>query len=66
MTGRRQDGFRPKAPAKYTTLSGLIDHLKGDYKPKCIQPGEDRDKAMHYSGQYDLAQKIIRLCSPED
>lgn len=53
-------------PARFTTLSQLLEHLKGDYKPKCIQPGEDKEKALHYSGKYELAQQIIRMCSPEE
>lgn len=66
MTARRQDGFRPKAPAKFTTLSSLIEYLKDSYPARCLQPGEDRDSALHYAGQHDLAQKVIRFCSPED
>lgn len=31
------------------------------YVPKCIKPGEDRDAAMFYAGQVELATKLLAL-----
>jgi hypothetical protein len=54
------------SPSQFTTLSQLVEHLKANFQPKCIQPGEDKEKALHYSGKHELAQQIIRMCSPEE
>lgn len=60
---RREEGV--STTQKFTTLSQLIEHLEV-YQPRCIQPGDDKEAELHYSGQVTLAQKIIRMCSPEE
>jgi len=47
-------------------MAKLLDYLKKHFPPRCIQPGEDRDKAMFYAGQQALAEKIRREFGDEE
>lgn len=44
-------------PTPHRALEEVLKKVDA-FKPRCIQPGEDRDKALFYAGQCDLAQKI--------
>ncbi|RWI06806.1 MAG: hypothetical protein EOQ89_03490 [Mesorhizobium sp.] len=39
----------------------LIDYLRKNFPPRCIQQGQSEIEAHRYAAQVELAQKLIRM-----
>ena len=46
-----------------SVLEKLVEHLKENYRPRNVEPGQSHDQIMFESGERTMAQKVLSFIS---